>query len=34
LYPPWVTFGADLTEETVRQRMDEYLLSIMAQLSG
>jgi aminoglycoside phosphotransferase (APT) family kinase protein len=34
LYPPWVTFGVDLTEEIVRQRNDEYLLSIMAQLSA
>jgi aminoglycoside phosphotransferase (APT) family kinase protein len=34
LYPPWVTFGADLTEGIVRRRLDEYLLSSMAQLSA
>lgn len=34
LYPPWVTFGADLTEEIVRHRIDEYLRGIMAQLSA
>ena len=33
VYPPWVDFGMqELTDEIVRERVDEYLVSVMARL--
>lgn len=33
VYPPWITFGIrDLDKEIIRERVDEYLVSVMARL--